>query len=598
MTIERINVYKIKNTVTRFADFIKNKDSKKRNLPALQDLTIPPIVGFDGTIIAKAAFKEVGGSQKTANDIPWLAFINQTKPGGSQFGFSWTNKFPSAIVAIQITVGSTSTFYALAFGLAGDSFLDHDMIVHDFGIKVAMNICDDNELQRIQTSIHEAVSTQTERQISSNSNLSTFNINGEKEFLRMLAGATRDEFSYISSFKGKESIFLKIDKNEPLTWETLIPRLHQLGEESLSDGYKSIFTEYDKFPFVTDPEVIKELDNLLFSKIKEGIYDKIHLSPPEFFDYDNFLFMYAHEENSRKYEELILTDLISQRKRKFKTDADIDSIKGVKISLYDVTTETVSKNKWSAYKCLVAELDKGNETFILSIGQWRKVSGNLLQEVTDFVATVLLSNPAYLPENIPIWNPQAKGGKNGKPFIGENQEAVYNQTAARESRELFLFDKGRIEIAGEKKYEVCDLFHQDKKFIQVKRFSAGAASISHLFLQARFYAEAFLCDSKCRKSMRAHIVDNANGRDINPFVTCMPDDRTAIKADDYSICLCLLTDRNGLTISDLPFMSKYELMHTLRHLTNMGLRHEIIIRKVAFGTALESAEELQQEEVA
>ena len=596
MDIKKINVYKIKNNVKDFSDFIKTQDSKKNTLPELKNLTLPLMAGFTGTAIAKAAFKPTGGNEKTDNNIPWLSFINQAKPGGGKFDFSWTNKFPSAVVAIKITVDGVSSFYALTFGMAGDSFLDHDMVVHDFGIKVAMNICDENKLKRVQTSAHEAVSTQTERQISSNSDFSTFNINGEKEFLRMLSGTASSEYGYISSFKGKENISLKLDKEDPMTWQSLIPRLHGLGQVSQSTRYQNIFTEYDKFPFESDPAVIEELDNILFTKIRDGKYSNIHLSPPEFFDYDSLMFSYDPEDDRNRYDELILTDLLAQRKRKFKETADINSIKKMRISVYNAETEAIVRNKWSAYDCLVAEIERQNETYILSIGQWRKVSASLQQEVSDFITPLVISKPTYLPDNISIWNPHAKGGKNGKSYIGENQEAVFNKKAEEESADLFLFDKGKIKIAGEKKYEVCDLFHKDKKFIQVKRYSSGSASISHLFVQARFYAEAFLFDSKCRSSMCAHINDKANGRDVSSFVSCLPEDRTAISAEEYYICLCLLTDKANLKISELPFMSKYELMHTLKYLTNLGFRHEIIVKEVIFGKASQPNENQDEEE--
>ena len=270
----------------------------------------------------------------------------------------------------------------------------------------------------------------------------------------------------------------------------------------------------------------------------------------------------------------------------------------MKISVYDVTTDAVHKNKWSAYNCLVTEIEKDANTYILSMGQWRQVSSSFLQEVTDFISGISLSDPAYLPENVSIWNPKAKGGTNGKPFTGENQEFVYNKKAAKSSEKLFLFDKGKVEIAREKIYEVCDLYHQDRKFIQVKRFNVGSASVSHLFVQARFYGEAFLFDQKCRESMRTYIEQNANGKDVNYFTTCFPDDRAAIKAGEYYICLCLLTDKDNLQISDLPFMSKYELMITLRYLTNLGLQYEVIIRKVVFGSASKLPEDQLEKDAA
>ena len=581
-TIEKINVYKLKGTITDYAEFVKTKDGKKTDLPGLEQLTLPQIDGFDGVVEAKAAYKETGGKQKTDADIPWLAFINKGNPGGAKFNFKWTNKAPSAILVVKIIAGGETSFFALTFGLAGDSFLDHEKIVHDFGIKVAMNICAENQLKRIQTSIHEAVSTQTERQISSNSSLSTFNMNAEKEFLRMLSGSSTADYPYISSFKGKESITIKVDKKYPLTWETLIPRLHELGTVASSQRYKKIFTEYDKFPFENDPAEITKLDAKLFYEIKSKNYDKIHLSPPTFFDYDNNMFVYKDEGDDTKYfEDLSLSDLLSFRKKDFRDGADISAIKNMRIWEYNPENGTLL-SRWSAYKCIVAEVLLDNNIYILSLGQWRRVSADLKSQVETFVGGISITKPAFLPEGISIWNANAKLKPDGN-YKGENQESVFNKHAADKSADLFLFDKGKVEIADEKRYEVCDLLHASKKFIQVKRYSSGSASISHLFVQARFYADAFLFDEKCRKSMRDHIIAESGDKDVTVFKDILPNDRTAIDAKDYTSCLCILSDKDDFKVSSLPFMAQYELMHTMRHLTNLGMKGELVFRKVQFG---------------
>lgn len=585
MSLEKITVYKIKPNATNFSDFMKTHDSKKNQLPTLKHVQLPRIEGFEGELEARVVFKEVGGKEKTHLDFPWLVFINQAMSIDDKCTFSWTNKFPSALIALKISTLRNTDFYVLTFGMAGNSYFDHDMIVHDFGIKVAMNICDEDKLNRIQTSIHEAVSTQTERQISANSNLSTFNINGEKEFLRTLVGHAIDHYDYIKSFQGKESIAIKIRKQDDLSWDKLVPRIHELGLASKSNRYKSIFKEYDKFPFETDPLYIAQLDEILFNHLKNGNYDNLHLSPPEFFDYENLMFLYQPDPDAQKYEELILEDLISQRPQPFKSNSNINLIKAMKISVYNATTGVVEKNKWSAYKCLVAEVTKDNKTYILSMGQWRCVSNELLQQVSDYIHSIPASDLNYLPNNLRIWNPEAKGGKNGKAFIGENQEGVFNEEAANNNDYLYCFDKGKIEIAGEKIYEVCDLFYfeNEAKFIQVKRYSSGAASISHLFVQARFYAEAFLFDDNCRKAMKQYVNNNPLGKDVASIEALIPEERDSIIANNYTICLCLLTDKNNFQIENLPFMSKYELMHTFKYLQNLGFKKEIVIKQVILG---------------
>lgn len=585
--IEKITVYKLKKSVKHCSDFVKTQDSKKEALPQLQELEIDDVDGFEGKFRAWAAYKITGGKNKTDADIPWLSFINTAKPGGSKFAFSGVNTSPSAIVVIEISLGESVNFYALTFGLGGDSFLDHDKIIPDFGIKVGMNICAENALKRIQTSMHEAISTQTERQISTQSSLSSFNMNSEKEFLRMLSGAATADYPNISSFSGKESISIKVNKEHPLHWGTLIPFLHSLGKVSNSDRYKSIFSDYDKFPFENDRDVINDLDKILMENVKSGHHDNIHLAPPEFIDFDNVLFTYnadADADGIKLYEDLSLKDYLNTRRRALKDEASINSLKNAKISTYDATNESIRKNRWSVYKCIVAEVKKDHETYILSLGQWRRISSSLKEEVDNFIDSISCSDPKYLPEGISIWNPVAKGGKNGTPYTGENQEAVFNAYAANNLKdELFLFDKGKIEVAGQKKYEICDLLHKDRKFIQVKRFSAGSASISHLFVQVRFYTEAFLFDERCRKAMREYVKLKLSDGDPSAFLDILPTDRKEIDAGKYTILICILSENGDLSVDGLPFMSQYELMHTVRYITNMGMNCEVTFKKVVFG---------------
>ncbi|MGV8597325.1 DUF6119 family protein, partial [Pseudomonas aeruginosa] len=94
----------------------------------------------------------------------------------------------------------------------------------------------------------------------------------------------------------------------------------------------------------------------------------------------------------------------------------------------------------------------------------------------------------------------------------QNREEIYNQELYNTNNDIFLFDKAKVHIAGERIYEVCDLLHSDKSLIHVKRLKSGSASISHLFLQGKFYSDAFISDQKCRESMREHITENHNER--------------------------------------------------------------------------------------
>ncbi|WP_349747370.1 DUF6119 family protein [Pseudomonas frederiksbergensis] len=579
MSLEKFTAFKIKDSAQAFADFIRTHDAKNRQLPPLRPLQLPAEINFDGQIQAAIAFKVHSGQTKTQDDIPWISFLNEGTPG-EPINFSSRNKFPCAVMAISLLRNGVPSFYALTFGIGAEAFIDPELLVRDFGLRVAMNICDVEKLKRIQTSIHEAISAHAEKQISTGSSLTVFGINDEKEFLRSVTGIAKADYDFISSFTGKDSISVKLSRDQQLSWVNIAASISSLGEAYDLDDYETIFQGYAKFHIENDPEKIETLDLSLFERIREGNFDNIHLAPPEFIDFDNRSFSYSATPDTL-LDDISIESLLESR-RAFSERSSMKSIKGMHIHVWN--TETGVKIKeWQAYRCLVAEIELNNATYILSMGQWKQISDDFKGEVDRYLETIQSSNFEYLPNGINIWVADAKLDRSGNP-VGENREEAYNQAVAGLTQDIFLFDKAKVQIADEKIYEICDLLHSEKHFVHVKRLKSGSASITHLFLQGKFYSDAFLSDRKCRESMRTHINANSQGRDPVQFISAVPDLREQIVANDYLIIFCLLTEQAGKTISDLPFMSRYELMHAHKHIHEaLGFRCEVAFRSVVLG---------------
>jgi len=572
----------MKDGVSSFGDYIKTVDSKKKPLPPLRILTLPELDDFEGEAEVAAAYRPLTANKKTEHDIPWLAFLNAGIETSQRFRFDWQNSFPSAVAAVRIRREGKDTFYALTFGLGAEAFIDNDLVVRDFGIKVAMNIADPEKLKRVRTSIHEAISTQAERQISVGSRFTVFNVDDEKEFLRTLSGRALSEYSFVASFTGKESISLQIDKDEPLSWNNLIYRIDKVGAAYSSTAYRDTFRSYDKFRIVPDGSLIEVLDDLAFEKIKSKDYDQAHLAPPEFIDFDHAAFMYLSDEDEVMYNDLALDDLLAQRKQNFGKRSSMASIRSMKIALIDTSTD-IRVRTWSAYKCLVAEVQHSDHTYILSMGTWKQVSDDLKEEVESYIGGITVESRHYLPDGISIWKSDAKKDKNGNS-LGENREEVFNAAVSADCGDLVLFDKAKIEIAGQRLYEVCDLLHLDKSMVQVKRFRSGSASVSHLFVQGRFYADAFVGDDSCRATMAEHIQKELGSPDGDPFVAILPADRSKLIANDYCVVFCILVDTTGFSLSNLPFMARYELMHSHRHIHRvLGFQCRVVFPVVVTG---------------
>ena len=291
-------------------------------------------------------------------------------------------------------------------------------------------------------------------------------------------------------------------------------------------------------------------------------------------DFEERSFSYDEDQDAPRFDDLPIGDLLASKKRPFGQKSSIQSIRNMRAHVWDVETGVNIKH-WSAYQCLVAEVEHNGATYILSLAQWKQVSADLKSEVDGYVQHIQLADQTYLVSNISIWNPSAR----------QNREATYNAAAVAASDDLFLFDAAKIEIAGERLYEVCDLLHSDKSMVHVKRLRSGAASITRLFLQGRFYGDAFLRDARCREAMRDYITTNIEAeRDGAAFISIIPDDRKDIAANQYRIVFCILSDRPGASVASLPFMARYELMHTHRHLQDvLGFQCELAFRQIQLG---------------
>lgn len=567
---KRVTLYKIKDGVN-FSEFLKG------------EIATYDKVEVEGKFDGYIKYQDAGGGEKTEDAIPWLKFLNSGFES-KKYKFTAYNRFPRAIMALRIQRdGLDDAHYVAAFGQHGDTFLNKDQIVYDFGIKVGMNICDDDGLRRIQTTAHESISRQTERQASTGASLGVFGINSEAEFLRTISGSVKPAYrDAIESFKGKDSILIKFPKDGEVSWSYLADLCQKLEERYLSADYRATaFKSYDTLRHENDPLVIESLDELLCAAIAAKQFDRIHLAPPEFVEGDEPTYSYTAikegDDAPTTFEDLRISDLVNIPRRRLK-DLTSDTIKNWPIFRFDAEQNTTFK-LWNAYRCLVAEVDLDDRTFVLSNGQWREISEELKATVETYYAENDMTVVAdFLPTSVNIWSADKE----------ENREEVYNLKAAEECGELYLLDKAKLTIAGQKKYEVCDLLHSEKYIVHVKRYSSGAASISHLFTQGKFYAHAFSTDEQCRSDITNWIDGDAehpnDAKDKAAFSAIVPLKNNDVEEKDYTVIFCILHDRDQFSVSDLPFMSKYELMLSHRFLTqdrrfNVG----VALRNVQLG---------------
>lgn len=550
--IDKVSIYKMSGNVKDFSECMSIKISKDKT------------VGINtSTLIGMFYYDQICSSSKK-EDISWIKFFNEKIKG--KISGEYCNIYPRGIFFYKLN--NTEDFYVMTFGLGADAFINKNNIVFDFGIKVAMNICNPDKLRRVLSSKVEAIALHSEKQINNGARLSIFDIDDEKEFLRKIATKPLPKYSYISVITGAEAVQIKFGKDKKLDWDNLGEITKELDELYLSQKYKETFKNYDNFKFVNNKDPLKnDLDEELLKCLKEKNIDNIYLTSPDFFDYENFEFSYNKPdkkediEKIERFSELSLSECFSRYKIKVTTTAE--TLKTWNIFKYDIEKKFFSKLS-SVYNCLVAELDYNNNKFILFNGRWRQVDKGVQAKVSSYFKNEGIDFEEYddsvLLNNVSIWN-----GKNGKD--SQYKEAIYNEICAKNSKSLFMFDRSRTDYG-----EMCDLLSLNRELIHIKRFETGSASISHLFVQAKYYTDVFISDDEARKQMR-DFIDNSSQdsnkvnyqKDNNKFKDIVPEESPL--DTDYTIILCILTEKEK-RITDLPFMAQYEIYQTHRYLTN------------------------------
>ncbi len=546
--IDKIAIYKMSARVTNFEECMSDKILKNK----IVDIETKSLVG-------KFYYDEIGTVTYKEN-IPWISFFNEKIT--NKISGDYLNKYPRG--AFFYKIKGTQDFYVSLFGLGADSFINKAMIVFDFGIKVAMNLCDPDNLKRVQSSKVEAIAVHSEKQINNGAKLSTFNIDDEKEFLRKISAKPLPGHKNISVITGAESISVKFSKDDKLSWDKLKSMTTELNELYSSQKYKEIFKNYDNFNILNDKNpLVGELDDILLKNMKQGIIDKIYLTSPEFFDYEKFEFAYNKPQKDKnneiqRYDELSYSECFERYK--IKDTTKIEALKSWDVYKYDIEKNIYTKLA-SVYKCLVAEIDYKDGKFILFNGRWRQVDKSLQEKVSNYFNNEGVCFEAYNDElllnNVSIWDVKSNKFK----------EAVYNEKCAGNNPNIFMFDRSNIDYG-----EMCDLFSLNKELIHVKRYGNGSASISHLFVQAKYYTDLFISEADARKQMREFIdedildVNAVNyQKDASKFKEIIPE--KSPNDNDYTVILCILSEQKK-ALCDLPFMAQYEMYQTHKYLTN------------------------------
>lgn len=464
------------------------------------------------------------------------------------FGSSFNNedrsreeklKIFSASARAVLLVNTKQRTFAITFGY-GRALLNPGIWEERFGLKVAANVVDPENLRSIDKKNMSVTPKLAKEQIFKAGTMADFGIDIEQDLIEGMTGASRfPEFG--KTVTGKDALTVSV----PINRTSIKPFLDLCHERFKSHDYKKSFDWLDYIAEVKSPQVIQELNSRLVDNIQRELLSTIWMAIPEIILWEDVKEFKIPRNDLSLGSDIHLLDYL----KSFTQPSEI-SLKILQedvIECINAQSDSVIYS-WKAFNCLYAEIKKANKMFILSNGNWYEVEKNFADKIDqDFQA---LKNRSPL-----IALPQA--------HINEH-ENDYNIRVGKGMR--CCMDRKMIQHGGGRgQVEFCDLLTKDKKIIHVKRY--GASSVfSHLFAQGLVSSELLLDDIEFRKKVRAKLLPTY--RNVVPIAPP--------HSQDYKIVFAVISDNIGELA--IPFFSKINLRNTRRRLESFG--YKIAFQKI------------------
>jgi uncharacterized protein (TIGR04141 family) len=468
---------------------------------------------------------------------------------------------------------------AVCFGM-GYHALRQDKIEPNFGTIVALNKIGQDLIRSIDTKRPEDATIQTRTQNSRKGDIFDFGIDANRIILHSITGESDDK-DFATMLTGSEGLSISAD----VDYNSVPDKCQAIYNAYLLKDYETRAPWYGKILPVKEQTKIDQLDTQLVAVLgNRNSGHNIHMAPPDIIDFQDVAkFRYtgqamrSNRENEAKdgFDELDIDDFLGRIKEEENLTLDLLNRTTIQASCGD---NGKFRNKWSAYKCIVCEIQSEEDGvfYVLSNGEWYAVNAAFVTEVKDAIATIPQAD-FRLPNFDDGVHTEVKKGKTCL------SEGKYNtEVASLPSGKYILCDKKNIPFKGENgPVEFCDLFSVDKHIIHVK-MRGKSSNLSHHFMQAYVSADAFRNSLEFRQKIREKM------RGAQPYIAeDQPD------CAQYEIVLAFIQHNQR----HLPFFSQIALRATYQMIRNMNYNVSILwIDRNKIATEEDSTEEENEQD--
>ncbi|MDB2386493.1 TIGR04141 family sporadically distributed protein [Shewanella sp.] len=455
---------------------------------------------------------------------------------GIDFG---TNQSTGAVLELH---HAGQTFF-VAFG-KGYHMIEMDYMVHDFGLRTALNLVDTKDIRGVDTASNKTTPLNARIQSGLSAEVSDFPIDIDEDLLSAIEGLSNDA-GFGSRVSGRRRA-LKVNFKGKLEE---LPKLLLNAFKKYNTALPTEFKWVENIREVSESSIIADLDAELLSRLQSiqatgpAQNDKLDMIAPGVYDSSNVAgFSYGTRSKQR-------SDILSLKRYLDKVVGEEGALElnhlktGYRVFAKDDDHSTI--HTWSGYECIYCEFEHDKKHYELRAGTWYEINVDFVKEINAVM------------ESIPTYNVSL-------PAFNHDSEGNYNKFVADNDADIKCMDTKNIYIGGgQSQFEFCDLVHRNNgldkltDLIHVKHYTSSA-TLSHLFSQGVVSAEIFRSSEEARKKLYTG----------HPGVMPLTNPLIAPKASDYRVVYAIY-DIAALP-TKLPFFSKVNLKNAYKRLQLLG----------------------------
>jgi uncharacterized protein (TIGR04141 family) len=511
-------IYLADEEVTDLADLVKVDED-------YVELDLDPGLGLEGRLL-------IGRHPETAPGwVDTLQSIAATPMPAI------TTQLASAALIVRMS----GRWFAFAFG-QGRHLLQQDVLVDDFGLRVAANTVAPGEVRAVDARRFERGVVLTRRQGSRPGRAEGLGLQVDREMLQAIVGRSRRPGE--GRVHGRKSLGMARDID--------VRDLDRLGAQLLADYASRDFV--DGFPTLErlQPEAktspaAQRLDVELVDALTEPDSQGAYLAPPAILDWERVAgFRFSGDPRTIRRDDASLADYLILR-----PDPSLANLHEDDLRIVDRNSMR-ALDRWPIYRWLVWEKQVGDDAFILSEGRWYKVNGQYLADIDAAARRVQAPNLA-----IPA------------PARPSMPEAEFNADLAAGVGGVLL-DRQLAQVGTERgRFELCDVFVPPDKLIHVKR-GIGSQELSYLFTQGVTSAEGMRHERKVRERFQELVRDRA------PQLGTVIDIDAKPQAGAFEVVYVVVDAAHVRVPAHIPFFARASLARAIRDLDELDYRYSAV----------------------